>query len=163
VRALALYEPTLFSLIDQQSPAPNAADGIRVAANVAAEAVDRGDHDEAAQHFIDYWSGAGAWQRTPAQRRRPVADSIRDVGSWAHALFTEPSTVQSFRALDVPVLYMTGAETTASARGVARILTATLPNVRVREFQGLGHMGPVQDPGAINDAIERFLFEIDAG
>ena len=160
VRALALYEPTLFSLIDQESPAPNAADGIRLAAAVAAEAVDRGDPDEAAQHFIDYWSGAGTWQGTPASRRQPVAHSIRDVGSWAHALFTEPSTVQSFRALDLPVLYMTGTETTASASGVARILTAALPNVRVRKFQGLGHMGPVQDPGAVNDAIERFLFEI---
>jgi pimeloyl-ACP methyl ester carboxylesterase len=58
---------------------------------------------------------------------------------------------------------MTGTDTTASARGVARILTAVLPNVRVREFHGLGHMGPVQDPGAVNDAIERFLFEIDDG
>jgi pimeloyl-ACP methyl ester carboxylesterase len=163
VRALALYEPTLFSLIDQESPAPNAADGIRLAAAVAAEAVDQGDHDEAAQHFIDYWSGAGAWERTPESRRQPVAHSIRDVGHWAHALFTEPSTAQSFRSLDVPVLYMTGTDTTASARGVARILTAVLPNVRVREFQGLGHMGPVQDAGAVNDAIERFLFEIDDG
>ncbi|MDF2465304.1 MAG: hypothetical protein K0Q43_3539 [Ramlibacter sp.] len=163
VRGLALYEPTLFSLLDQESPAPNAADGIRLAASVAAEAVDRGDHEEAAEHFIDYWSGAGAWQRTPESRRQPVAHSIRDVGSWAHALFTEPSTAQSFRSLDIPVLYMTGTETTASARGVARILTDALPNVRIRRFQGLGHMGPVQDPGPVNDAIERFLFDIDAG
>jgi pimeloyl-ACP methyl ester carboxylesterase len=161
-RALALYEPTLFSLIDQDSPPPNAADGIRLAAASAAEAVERGDHDEAARHFIDYWSGSGAWGRTPASRRQPVTYSIRDVGSWAHALFSEPSTAESFRSLDVPVLYMTGSDTTASARGVARILTAILPNVRVREFQGLGHMGPMQDPGAVNDAIERLLFEIDS-
>lgn len=163
VRALALYEPTLFSLIDRESPPPNAADGIRLAAGVAADAVRMGDHEEAARHFIDYWSGSGAWERTPPSRRQPVAHSIRDVGSWAHALFSEPSTVESFRSLDVPVLYMTGSETTASARGVAQILTAALPNVRVRQFQGLGHMGPVQDPGAVNDAIERFLFGLDPG
>jgi pimeloyl-ACP methyl ester carboxylesterase len=30
VRALALYEPTLFSLLDAESPPPNAADGIRL-------------------------------------------------------------------------------------------------------------------------------------
>lgn len=162
VRALAVYEPTLFSLLDQESPSPNEADGIRLAAGAAAEAVGRGDHDEAARHFIDYWSGAGAWQRTPEQRRPPVAHSIRDVGSWAHALFTEPSTAQSFRSLEIPVLFMTGTDTTASARGVARILCSALPNVRVRSFHGVGHMGPVQDPGAVNDAIERFLFELDA-
>lgn len=161
VRALALYEPTLFSLIDQESPAPNAADGIRLAASVAAAAVDRGDHDAAARHFIDYWSGAGSWQRMPASRREPVARSIRDVADWAHALFTDANTVQCFRGLDLPVLYMTGAETAASARGVARILGAALPDVRVRNFQGVGHMGPLQDPGAVNDAIERFLFELD--
>src|SRR3569832_919893 len=28
IRALALYEPTLFSLLDAESPAPNPADGI---------------------------------------------------------------------------------------------------------------------------------------
>src|SRR3974377_587583 len=38
VRAMALYEPTLFALIDADKPAPNDADGIRNAAADAAAA-----------------------------------------------------------------------------------------------------------------------------
>ena len=46
VKALALYEPTLFSLVDEKSPAPNEADGIRnaVAQSAAALKADIGYH-----------------------------------------------------------------------------------------------------------------------
>ena len=47
VRALARYEPTLFSLIEADSPAPNEADGIRSAVHAAGLALDAGDADVA--------------------------------------------------------------------------------------------------------------------
>jgi pimeloyl-ACP methyl ester carboxylesterase len=43
VRALALYEPTLFSLIDADSPPPNDADGIKNAVKAASACLDAGD------------------------------------------------------------------------------------------------------------------------
>ena len=63
VRVLALYEPTLFALLDAESPPPNDADGIRSAVGHAAAALDAGDPARAAQCFIDFWMGAGAWDR----------------------------------------------------------------------------------------------------
>src|SRR6187402_411278 len=63
VRGLALYEPTLFSVIEGEGPAPNDADGIRDAVAAAAAALDAGDRDAAAEHFIDYWMGPGSWRR----------------------------------------------------------------------------------------------------
>ena len=42
VRALALYEPTLFSLVDAQAPPPNGVNGIRNAVSAAAAALDAG-------------------------------------------------------------------------------------------------------------------------
>ena len=42
VRALALYEPTLFSVVDARSPPPNGVDGIRNAVSAAAAALDAG-------------------------------------------------------------------------------------------------------------------------
>jgi pimeloyl-ACP methyl ester carboxylesterase len=161
VRALALYEPTLFSLLDQESPAPNEADGIRLAAAGAAQEVARGRPDDAARHFIDYWSGAGAWDRLPAARREPIVRSIPDVAHWAHALFHDSATAAHFKAMRIPVLVMRGTASPASARGVARILTGALPDVRSRLFPGLGHMGPVEEPGTVNTAIERFLAELE--
>ena len=157
VRAMALYEPTLFSLIDAEGPSPNAADGIRgVVAEVDA-ALDAGDLDGAAEAFIDYWLAAGAWRQTPASRKPAIAASMANAPHWGNALFREPTRLSAFESLDVPVLFMSGTRSTASALGVARLLTGALPRVRTLEFEDLGHMGPVTHPQVVNDAIARFF------
>lgn len=154
VQALVLYEPTLFALIDADGPSPNDADGIRQAVATAAVSLDAGDVDTAARTFIDYWSGPGAWDQTPAERRPAMARSIANVRRWGHALFTEPMPMPT---LSMPVLLITGTESTAAAHGVARRLVRILPNVTHVELAGLGHMGPVTDPEAVNTEIERCL------
>lgn len=157
VRALALYEPTLFAVIEQQGPSPNDADGIRSAVADASVALDAGDRDAAAECFIDYWMGAGAWKQTPEARKPAIAASVANVRRWKHALFTEPTSLETFRSLDIPVLYMVGKRSTASAHGVAGLLAAALPRVEVLEFDKLGHMGPITHPEPVNEAIARFL------
>ena len=160
VRAMALYEPTLFALLDAEKPAPNEADGIRNAVVDAGLALDAGNQDAAAERFIDYWMGTGTWKRMPEERKAPIAASVTNVRRWAHALFTEPTPLPAFRALDVPVLYMVGGRSTPSARGVARLLSAALPRVEFVEFENLGHMGPVTHPDPVNAAIKQFLERI---
>jgi pimeloyl-ACP methyl ester carboxylesterase len=157
VRALALYEPTLFALVDAHTPPPNPADGIRQAVAAAAAALDEGNPDDAARHFIDYWMGAGSWNATPAERKPAIAESVVNVRRWAHALFTEPTPLAAFRELDIPVLYMVGKRSTASAHGVASLLRAALPRVELVEFDDLGHMGPMTHPQQVNEAIAAFL------
>jgi pimeloyl-ACP methyl ester carboxylesterase len=157
VRALALYEPTLFALIEQRGPSPNDADGIRNTVERASQALDAGDKDAAAQAFIDYWMGEGSWERTPEARRPAIADSVANVRRWKHALFTEPTSLDEFRRLDIPVLIMVGRRSTRSAHGVARLLVPALPGVQLLEFDELGHMGPITHPDAVNQAIVRFL------
>lgn len=157
IGALVLYEPTLFALLDAESPPPNEAEGIRnaVAGSVAALYAD--DRSTAAECFIDYWMGRGAWARTPDARKGPIAESVRNVGGWARALFTEPTPLAAFAALRIPVLYMMGTDSPASSRGVGRLLTGALPQVQVVEFEGLGHMGPITHPQIVNEAISRFV------
>ena len=157
VRAMALYEPNLFSLIDADSAPPNAADGIRQAVQAAGSALDDGDTSRAAKYFIDYWMGPQGWDNTPDSKKGPIAASVVNVRRWAHALFTESAELNAFRALDIPVLYMVGQSTTQSALGVARLLTAVLPRVEVVTFEGVGHMGPVTHPELVNPAIAGFL------
>ena len=160
VHALALYEPTLFALVDAACPPPNKADGIRAAVSAAAAFLDAGDTHSAAQAFIDYWMGAGTWANTPEQRRQPIADSIVNVRRWAHALLTEPSGIDAFLRIDVPILYMVGKRSTTSAHGVADILIPALPRVRTVAFEDLGHMGPVTHPDVVNAEIKRFLDQV---
>src|SRR5262245_57319092 len=108
VRALALYEPTLFAVVDAELPPPNGADGIRKTVTAAAAAHDAGDREGAARFFIDFWMGEGSLDRMPAPRKAAVADSVVNVRRWGHALFTEPTPARAFADLRIPVLYMAG-------------------------------------------------------
>jgi pimeloyl-ACP methyl ester carboxylesterase len=157
VRALVVYEPTLFALEESAVPAPNGVDGIRNAVASAALALDAGDADSAARHFIDFWMGAGSWDATPAERKPPIARSVTNVRRWGHALMTEPTPLAAFAALDMPVLYMTGGRSPESAHAVARRLVPVLPNVTAHTFERLGHMAPVTHPDVVNAAIAAFI------
>ena len=157
IRALALYEPTLFALEESRVPSPTGVDGIRQVAAEAGAALDVGDTDAAARHFIDFWMGVGSWAQTPPERKPAIAQSVAHVRRWAHALFTEPTPLAAFSALDMPILYLMGGRSPESAHAVARRLLPVLPQVRAHEFADLGHMGPVTHPQVVNEAIIAFL------
>jgi pimeloyl-ACP methyl ester carboxylesterase len=157
IRALALYEPVLFALLDAESPPPNDADGIRAAVASAAAALDVADLAGAAECFIDFWMGKGTWARTPESRKGPISASIINVRGWAGALFNEPTPLAAFSELNVPVLYMMGSESPAASRGVGRLLTRALRQAQTVEFSGMGHMGPITHSEVVNEAISRFL------
>jgi pimeloyl-ACP methyl ester carboxylesterase len=157
VRAMALYEPTLFALIDAESPPPNAADGIRDILVRAGAALDAGDRDAAAGLFIDYWMGDGAWQQTPQHRRPAIAAATVNIRRWAQALFHETAPLAAFRRLECPILCLSGSRSTPAAHAVTRLLTSALPQVETMTFGALGHMGPVTHPEPVNAAIAAFL------
>ncbi|NNU45277.1 alpha/beta hydrolase [Ramlibacter sp. B156] len=157
VRALVLYEPTLFSLVDAQGPPPNGVDGIRDAALRAGAAAAAGDAEAAARIFIDFWMEDGAFDAMPAGRRPAIAQSVLNVAGWWKALSTDPTPLSAFAALEMPVLYLTGGRSPESAHAVARVLTPVLKDVRVVHLEELGHMGPITHPQVVNPQIERFL------
>lgn len=159
VSALVLYEPTLFGLIEATSAQPNAADGIRECVARAGAALAVGDRATAAERFIDYWMGEGAYAVKPEAQRTAIEDAIVHVQGWFHALINEPTSLASMRSLEIPVLLMQGSETTESGRAVTSLLAQTLPQVKVLSFDGLGHMGPITHPVPVNAAIEAFLMQ----
>lgn len=93
----------------------------------------------------------------PPARQVPIAEAMTPVAGWARALFGEPTTLEAFKTLQVPVLYMLGARSPASSREVGHLLTGALPDVRKVEFAELGHMGPVTHPEVVNAAIADFI------
>ena len=157
LRSLVLYEPVLFAALMQDDPEQPAAREIASVRDDTNAAVDRGELDRAGERFVDYWMGAGAWASTPDKRRPAVAGAMRKVKAEWHATFTEPTPLAAFSRLTIPTLLLVGAESPASSRGVARLLTARLPNLTVVELPGIGHMGPVTHPELVNPEIEAYL------
>lgn len=157
VRALVLYEPTLFALLRHASAPPGAGEGIQQAVDASIAHLAGGDPGAAAAAFIDYWMGPGAYAAMPEARRGPIAAAVVNVAGWAQALTTEPTPPEAFAALRVPMLLMVGERSPASSRGVAQVLLQLLPQGRLVTLPGLGHMGPVTHPDVVNAEIERFL------
>ena len=157
VQALVLYEPTLFALVDSAFARPNDADGIREAVERATAALVAGDRGAAAEQFVDFWAGAGAWRATAEARRAVIENAIVNVQGWGSALFGETTPLQAFGALEMPVLLMVGRDSPASSLAVVRLLARALPQLETLEFKGLGHMGPVTHPELVNAEIDDFL------
>lgn len=153
VSALALYEPTLFAIVEEAKEV----DGIRNTVAAAVALLKKGDQAGAARSFIDFWMGPGSFNGMPERNREAIVASIVNIQGWKEALFGEPTPLKVFAKLDIPVLLMIGKESPLSSRAVAQRLARVLPRVDVVELEGLGHMGPVTHPERVNDVIGRFL------
>jgi len=157
ILSLTLFEPVLFAVLMQEDPEQPAARELASVRDDTSAAVDRGDLAQSGERFVDYWMGAGAWASTPEKRRLAIASAMRKVKSEWHAIFAEPTPLAAFSSLTVETLFIVGSRSPASSRGVARLLTSTLPRVTTLEVDGVGHMGPVTHPDEINAAIGAYL------
>ncbi|MGH7314741.1 MAG: alpha/beta fold hydrolase [Candidatus Rokuibacteriota bacterium] len=157
VESLVLFEPVMFSVLMAEDPTQPAAREIAAVRDDTVAALEHGDARASGARFVDYWMGAGTWAAMAEPRRETLATAMSTVEAEWDAAFREPTPLLAFAELDVPVLYITGSESPASARAVARLLTKTLPRVTTVEVDGVGHMGPVTHPDRINALIERHL------
>ena len=162
IHSLTLFEPVLFAVLMQEDPEQPAAREIASVRDDTIAAVDRGDLAQSAERFIDYWMGAGAWANMPEKRRQVIASTMRKVKAEWHALFTEPTPLAAFSSLAVETLFLVGSRSPASSKGIARLLTRTLPRVTTLEIDGVGHMGPVTHADKISAAIGDYLDRVSA-
>lgn len=79
-----------------------------------------------------------------------------------HAMATRPDLAPRLGALDVPVLAIVGTEDARILEGLPRLVDP-LTRVRVVRLAGCGHGTSGQRPRAWNDAVLRFLADVDAG
>jgi pimeloyl-ACP methyl ester carboxylesterase len=161
VRSLVLVEPVLFGLLLAEDPGQPAAREIVSVRDDTTAAVALGAPERAAERFTDYWMGPGTWASIPSLRRAGVAQAMSELGSEWSALFADTTPLSAYSSLKVPTLYLTGSQSPASAREVARLLIQTLPDVTAVEVPGAGHMAPITHPGIINAAIEAHLGQVE--
>jgi pimeloyl-ACP methyl ester carboxylesterase len=159
IAALALHEPVLFSLVAGDGTAAGdeiVAVGTAVRDDVRAERI-----EQAAERFVDYWSGDGAWAAMDERRRRGVRARMPKVAGEFGALFDDAVPLPAYARLAMPVLLLEGAVTRSPPKAVARRLLAALPDARLASIAGAGHMAPITHPDAVNAEILRFLGAVD--
>lgn len=158
VHSLAVYEPVLLHLLLEHAPVTDALEALNLAARIrrlSAEGYDGG----AAELFVDYWSGAGAWERLEPRQQVAIATRMPTVITHFDTLLAEPLPRATPCRLVMPMLVMHGTRTTHAARCVARLLERWLPGAEHEAMPGLGHMGPLTNPERVNPRLIRFLCE----
>ena len=117
VESLVLFEPVLFSVLIAEDPTQPPAREIAAVRDDTVAALESGNPRASGARFVDYWMGAGTWAAMPEPRREALATAMSTVKAEWDAAFGEPTPLSAFAALDVPVLYITGSDSPASARG----------------------------------------------
>lgn len=157
VRSVVAYEPVLFRLlVDDVHSRREAQEALALGEGVRTRLANGSAH-AAAEHFISYWSGAGAWQSLSQSRREAVALRMLCVSWHFDALYSEPMGLKQLAQLRLPMLFLTGARTTAIARRIGELLRAALPAAGHEVLPGLGHMGPITHAAQVNPLIAQFL------
>lgn len=154
VKSLTLYEPVRFNLLMQHADTLGTGETIIGVGRRIGLQVLSGRLHAAAADFVDYWSGSGSWQRLHSARQDALAARMPKVQAEFEALFADRVPAAAYNELRMPVTLIGGTRSPLPARQVQELLARELPNCRSLRLQGLGHMGPVQDPRRVLSAID---------
>lgn len=153
VSSLTLYEPSRFALLFRRPATQEAAEAIvGVGRRIGMTVLSRRS-DAAAEHFVDYWSGDGAWARLSGGRRRSLAARMPKVQAEFEALFADRVPAAAYDGLTMPVQLIGGTRSPLPSRQVLDVLAAQLSHAGRTTLAGLDHMGPVEAPGRVLSAL----------
>jgi pimeloyl-ACP methyl ester carboxylesterase len=157
VRSLVAYEPVMFRWLIDETPRGRPVQEILEVADSIRDRLAEGDEHSAARQFIDFWSGAGAWESLSGGKRESIAPRMRAVSHQFDALFRDPLQRAQLAPLGVPMLFLTGAQTVDVTRRIGRLLRDALPRADHEMLPGMGHMGPITHAAEVNRRIVEFL------
>ncbi|MGF1611417.1 MAG: alpha/beta fold hydrolase [Kiloniellales bacterium] len=158
LRSLTLIEPVAFHLLWHSDPAGGADFGeIRRLAESVSAAIARGDRVAAMQRFVDYWSGAGAWDRLGDKQREAVLQAAPKIPLDFWATIAEPKLLRDYTAITLPTLLLRGDQSPAPARRITDLLANSLPTATLKIVHGAGHMLPMTHGAVVNPILAQHL------
>jgi pimeloyl-ACP methyl ester carboxylesterase len=157
VTSVAVYEPVVFRLLFDYHGWRRPASEIIEVAMAMRRCLRSGDAAAAASRFVDYWGGAGAWQRLSVGQQVAITDRTHVIAAQFTALANDAPRLADYRSLRVPVLMLAGSETCAPIRRIRELLRFTLPSATVDTMTAMGHMGPITHASTVACRVARFV------
>ncbi len=148
VRSLAVYDPVAFGVL-QDEPDRDTLFGDALGLDDDAQ----GGTAPWFQRFVDWWNGPGAWAAMPEQAHAAFLRVGRKVYLEVKSLVADATPASAYAALRVPTLLLTGTRTPAAEQRVVQRLATAIPNARLLEIPGAGHMGPLTHGDVVDEAI----------
>ncbi len=157
VRSLTMFEPVLFNLLAEHEPQGAAALEVIAVAQAVYQHVGAGQLTAAAEHFVNYWSGAHAWDRLGAHHQAVIASRMPSVTRHFDAIDAASLSAAQLSRLRMPMLCLTGGKTTLAAQRIGALVQKLLPEALHETLGGLGHLGPITHAEVFNDRVLQFL------
>src|SRR5262245_8985327 len=162
VRSLTLIEPSVYHLLR----GGDAADLSLVkdleslsdwmAASLAA------DYPAAGMRaYVDFWYGAGAWDRTSRRLRQTLASDTERVSLDLATSLAQSWTATRFKRVVCPTLAMMALESHAASLRVTEVVAKAISGARLVMIPEAGHMAPLTDPHIIDPLIAAHLKFVD--
>jgi pimeloyl-ACP methyl ester carboxylesterase len=156
IASVYAHEPVLFALLRSEGCLAEWNEIANVSLG-AAQHVENGRTDLAAEGFINYWSGPGAWQSLPEDRKRAFESTIPKVTLDFAAISGDSDRLIEYSKLTMPVLLTAGDRGAQTGRRTAELLAGSLAHGALQIIEGAGHMAPVTDAERINAIISGHL------
>jgi len=161
VKTLTVYEPVRFAwLFDarlRDSADEQAASQVLHVGRSVGQWVHAGRQADAAQLFIDYWSGAGTWSQMDARRREGVIAAMPKVAAEFDAAFNDGTPLNALLSLSMPLCFMGGDASPQSVQCIVRLMGDCAPHARREFLRGAGHMAPVTHAQQLAERLPRWL------
>ena len=159
VKSLTLYEPVRFALLFGNPATGNGGGSSSASADGSGWRCCRARCTRR-RRFVDYWSGDGAWQALAPHEQRVLAHRMPKVQAEFEALFADRVPAAAYHALVMPVQLIGGSRSPLPARQVLEVLAAQMPHATRTTLSGVGHMGPVEAPQRILDALDALAQDV---
>lgn len=155
VQSIAVFEPVAFGILDEIEDA-DALAGLALVRRTWEP--DASGADEAwLRAFVDWWNGAGAWDRLGEETRRAFRTMGWKVFQEVLSLVDDHTDRATYATITAPTLILGGTGSPLAERRVVEKLGAALPHATARLIEGVGHMAPISHAALVNEAIVAHL------
>jgi pimeloyl-ACP methyl ester carboxylesterase len=157
VESLVLIEPSLFYLLDWHRRREAFVE-ISELATYTKRCVADGAPHAAAERFIDYWCGPGAWAASSSARKLAFARAATLLPNEWNAVLTGTTPSNAWAAALPPhTLVMSSVNTVRPSREIVELLVRARADWEFASIEDGGHMAPLTHPQLINPVIRAFI------
>lgn len=156
-RGLIAHEPPLFSLVGDDASIAPMLEKFNAEIDAILERIESGDHEAAAEQFMEIVMGKGSWaQFSPERRQTYAANAVAflDQSRDANFLRFDPAWLQGFPH---PVLLTQGDQSGPFTAPLYARLAEMLPDVEMRILPGMGHGPHITHPDEYAQVIIEYI------
>ena len=158
VRRTLAHEPPCMDLLADVPEAKPMLDEVVESMDAVADLLERGDHREAAERFVDEVAiGPGAWAELPAE----VQDAFTEHGPTFLGQLHDPDNLRvdftGLPGIATPVLLTQGDSSPPMFAPIMELLAELMPCAERRRFVDAGHVPHMTHPAAYVAVVTEFL------